>query len=86
VATIADLRCVSEDREQEADFLYFASSGSLDHQDPSRIVLASSFPGTPTMGRWVVRAGGDGGLLSESDFQEAMHKNGQGEQAAPSNR
>ena len=80
VATIADLRCVPEDRELEADFLYFVASGSLDQQDPARIVLASSFPGTPTMGRWVVRAGGDGGMLSESDFQEAMHKNGQGEQ------
>ena len=85
-ATIADLRCVPEDREHEADFLYFSASGSLDQQDPARIVLASSFPGVPTMGRWVVRASGDGGLLSESDFQQSIHKNGQGEQAVGGNR
>ena len=86
-ARFSDLRCVSGDKKNEADFLYFRSPGRFSKVDPNIIVLASPF--APALGdrRLVVTASGTTSYLNESEFLEAMTKGKiEGQQDAPSNR
>ncbi|MFT4177215.1 MAG: hypothetical protein QM627_11235 [Luteolibacter sp.] len=80
-ATIEDFRSVSQDRKQEADFLYFGAPCRLEQLDSDRIILASPFPGTFSEGRRIVRADGEGGFLSESQFQQTLIRQANREKA-----
>lgn len=73
-ARFSDLRCVSEDRKTEADFLYFRSLGSFSKIDPNTIVLASPFAPASGEQRLVVTASGSTLYLSDSEFFTAITK------------
>jgi len=79
--TIADFRCVSNDRKHYADFLYFRRLTPLDKLKPDVIVLASPYVPQPGVERLIVQADGHAMYVSESVFELALSKdNEEGEQ------